>query len=43
MGNTIIVSERRRTWPDDLKRRILREAEEPGESICSVARRYEVV
>lgn len=42
MSEAIIVSGRRRTWPDELKRRILAEATEPGESICSVARRYEV-
>lgn len=42
MGDTIIVSERRRTWPDDLKLRMLSEAEAPSESICSVARRYEI-
>jgi len=42
MSNTIIVSERRRTWPDDLKLQMLAEAREVGESICSVARRYEI-
>lgn len=42
MSNTINVSERRRSWPDDLKLRMLSEAEAPGESICSVARRYEI-
>ena len=42
MSNTIIVSERRRAWPDDLKLQMLAEAQEAGESICSVARRYEI-
>lgn len=42
MSNTIIVSERRRSWPDDLKLRMLSEADAAGESICSVARRYEI-
>ena len=42
MVDAIIVSERRRTWPDGLKLRMLSEAEAPGESICSVARRYEI-
>ena len=42
MSGTIIVSERRRTWPDKLKLKMLAEAEAPGESVCSVARRYEI-
>lgn len=42
MSNTIVVSERRRTWPDELKLQMLSEAEAPGESVCSVARRYEI-
>ena len=42
MSETIIVSGRRRFWPEEVKRRMLAEAKEPGESICSVARRHEL-
>ena len=38
----ILVSQRRRVWPVELKRQLLAEAAEPGESICSVARRHEI-
>jgi transposase len=42
MAETIVVTARKRTWPEDVKRRLLSEAQEPGETICSVARRYDV-
>jgi len=42
MSEVVIVSGRRRTWPEEVKRRLLAEALAPGESICSVARRHEL-
>ncbi len=42
MSEAIIVSGRRRAWPEEVKQQILAEALLPGESICSVARRHEL-
>lgn len=42
MSDLVIVSERRRSWPEELKRKLLEEAEQPGENICRVARRHDI-
>lgn len=36
------VSAPRRRWPEDLKRRMVLESQEPGASVSIVARRYDV-
>jgi len=42
MSDIVVVSERRRSWPEELKRKLLAEAEQPGENICRVARRHDI-
>ena len=42
MSTEVLVTTARRSWPIELKRQILLEAEEPGSSICSVAKSYNV-
>ena len=42
MSTEVLVTTARRSWPMELKRQILDEAERPGSSICSVAKAYNV-
>lgn len=42
MSEVVIVSGRRRRWPEEVKRRLVLETELPGKSVCSVARRHEL-
>jgi len=42
MSEVVIVSGRRRRWPEDVKRQLVSEAGLPGESVCGVARRHEL-
>ena len=42
MSTEVLVTTARRSWPIELKRQILGEAELPGSSICSVAKAYNI-
>jgi transposase len=42
MSEVVIVSGRRRRWPEDVKRQLVLESGLPGESVCGVARRHEL-
>ena len=42
MSTEVLVTTSRRSWPIELKRQILGEAELPGSSICSVAKAYNI-
>ena len=42
MSTEVLVTTARRSWPTELKRQILTEAEQPGSSICSVAKAYNI-
>ena len=42
MSTEVLVTTARRSWPIELKRQILLEAEEPGSSICSDAKAHNI-
>lgn len=41
-GEIIIDGKRKRSWPKEVKRRIVEESYAPGVSVCEVARRYDL-
>ena len=42
MSTEVLVTTGRRSWPNEVKRQIIAEAEQPGSSVSAVARTYNI-
>ena len=42
MSTEVLVTTGRRSWPNEVKRQIIAEAEQPGSSVSAVARTYSI-